>query len=118
MSMQDDKYRYMFPPKKGDPYPEGCEIFHHKFTQSWKKPLDVTAPSDGSYLRDCWFMRVPLIKWVESLDYMGNTSWVSYGDDCMPKYTVIQAIRENKIVFFTCKRKYFDTLEEAKASYS
>lgn len=116
--MQDDKYRYTFPPKKGDPYPEGCEIFHHEFFPHWGKPLDVTVPSDGSYLRDCWFMRVPLIKWVESLESVNkNTCWISYGAKGYPEHTIIQAIRENKIVFYTCTRKYFDTLEEAKASY-
>jgi hypothetical protein len=118
--MQDSKYKYMFPPEKGQPYPENFELLSTRYPSSWAKPfgVDVGKPCDGSFLRDCWLMRVPLIKWVETLEPVhNNTCWVSYGDDGYPKYTIIQALRENKIVFYTCSRKYFDTLDEAKNSY-
>jgi hypothetical protein len=115
--MQDSKYKYMFPPKKGEPYPENSEVLSTAYPlHGWSRV--AKGISDGSFLRDCWLMRVPLIKWVEMLEPVyNNTCWVSYGDDGYPKYTIIQALKENKIVFYTCTRKYFDTLDEAKNSY-
>ncbi len=116
--MQDSKYKYMFPPKKGDIYPEGCEIFLPGVSSRWSSPINTNDVSDGSLLRDCWFMRVPLIKWVEMLEPVyNNTYWACCRDDGSRKYTIYQTIRENKIVFVTCKGEYFDTLNEAKNSY-
>lgn len=115
--MQDSKYKYMFPPKKGDTYPEGGEIFLPGVSSRWLPLVDVGRVSDGALLRDCWFMRVPVNYWTIGTDSFKNTYWVCCRDDGSRKYVIYQTIRENKIVFITCKGECFDTLDEAKNSY-
>jgi hypothetical protein len=117
--MQDSKYKYMFPPEKGQPYPENCEVLDTRHPSSWTKPSEwyMGKPSDGSFLRDCWLMRVPLLHWAVGTDSFKNTYWVCCRDDGSRKYIIYQTIRENKIVFITCKCECFNTLDEAKNSY-
>jgi len=113
--MQDSKYKYMFPPKKGEPYPENCEVLSTTYPQGWIRV--GIGISDGSFLRDCWLMRVPAINWTVGTDIYKNTYWVCCRDDGSPKYRIYQTIRENKIVLITCKGECFDTLDDAKNSY-